>query len=230
MRCCSPSLRPAAFPPPSPPPMSVGFVRGFIGIRSCPTPRPFPGSFVSSTSCRGLGSPKRLRARRGLPGSDAILSCVMGSSTTAERQGLAWRPRTFCLRLCQRPRPLRHCAFRGSITHPTRSLCKLRNRRRRRPRNTRYRAPATAYPRRTCTGWITPASWRSDNVLNSFGRSDFTGATVCCRPRRAAAPRDAARQTLDGHYRARSRSAKHRSAKLDRPVTARSGEYPKPSG
>jgi hypothetical protein len=31
MRCCLPSLRPAAFPPPSPPPISVGFVRCFIG-------------------------------------------------------------------------------------------------------------------------------------------------------------------------------------------------------
>ena len=31
MRCSLPSLRPAAFPPPSPPPMSVGFVRCFIG-------------------------------------------------------------------------------------------------------------------------------------------------------------------------------------------------------
>ena len=31
MRCNSPSPRPAAFPPPSPPPMSLGIVRGFIG-------------------------------------------------------------------------------------------------------------------------------------------------------------------------------------------------------
>ena len=31
MRCCLPSLRPAAFPPPSPPPISVGFVRCFNG-------------------------------------------------------------------------------------------------------------------------------------------------------------------------------------------------------
>jgi hypothetical protein len=47
--------------------------------------------------------------------------------------------------------------FRGSIAHPTRSLCTLRSRRRRRPRNTRYRAPATAYPDRSLTGRITPA-------------------------------------------------------------------------
>ena len=31
MRCCLPSLRPAAFPPPSPPPIAVGFVRCFNG-------------------------------------------------------------------------------------------------------------------------------------------------------------------------------------------------------
>src|SRR6202165_871026 len=31
MCSCFPSLRPAAFPPPSPPPISVGFVRCFIG-------------------------------------------------------------------------------------------------------------------------------------------------------------------------------------------------------
>src|ERR1700730_14434693 len=31
MRCCLPFLRPAAFPPPSPPPISVGFVRCFNG-------------------------------------------------------------------------------------------------------------------------------------------------------------------------------------------------------
>jgi hypothetical protein len=31
MRCCLPSLRPAAFPPLSPPPISVGFVRCFNG-------------------------------------------------------------------------------------------------------------------------------------------------------------------------------------------------------
>src|SRR5208337_4519877 len=58
-------------------------------LRARPTPRLFPDSFVSSTSCRGPGSPERLRAKRGLPGSGVILSCVMGSSTTAERRHLA---------------------------------------------------------------------------------------------------------------------------------------------
>jgi hypothetical protein len=42
-----------------------------------PTPRAFPDSFVSSTSCRGPGRKLRLRAARGLPGSSAIRSSVM---------------------------------------------------------------------------------------------------------------------------------------------------------
>ena len=45
----------------------------------------------------------------------------------------------------------------GLNTHPTGLLCTLRDRRRRRPRNTRYRAPATAYSDRTFTGWNPPA-------------------------------------------------------------------------
>jgi hypothetical protein len=43
MRCGGPSPRPAAFPPPSPPPSSIGFVRGFNGTTqpsdSSPVPR-----------------------------------------------------------------------------------------------------------------------------------------------------------------------------------------------
>src|SRR5712691_11714978 len=81
----------------------------------------------------------------------------MCSSTTAERQSLASRDRTCCLRRCVPARPLRFYGFRGSIAHPTQSLCTLRTRRRRRPRNTRYRAPATAYPDRSLTGRTTPA-------------------------------------------------------------------------
>src|SRR5882762_4890689 len=81
----------------------------------------------------------------------------MCSSTTAERQSLASRDRTCCLRRCLPARPLRFYGFRGSMAHPTQSLCTLRTRRRRRPRNTRYRAPATAYPDRSLTGRTTPA-------------------------------------------------------------------------
>src|SRR5215469_15040271 len=58
-------------------------------LRSRPTPRLFLDSFVSSTSCRGPGSLKRLRAKRGLPGSDAIRSSVMWPQTPAGRRFLA---------------------------------------------------------------------------------------------------------------------------------------------
>src|SRR5437660_128981 len=96
----------------------------------------------------------------------------MWSSTAAERQPLALRGRTCCLRRCLPSRPPRYHGFRGSIAHPTRSLCTLRSRRHRRPRNTRYRAPATAYPDRTFTGRITPAlAWRTSNP-SSFTRQD----------------------------------------------------------
>jgi hypothetical protein len=47
--------------------------------------------------------------------------------------------------------------FRGSIAHPTRSLCTLRHGRRLPRRNTRYQAGATPYLGRSSTGWITPA-------------------------------------------------------------------------
>jgi hypothetical protein len=42
MRRCVPSLRPAAFPPPSPPPISVGFVRCFNGTTQPSDPSSVP--------------------------------------------------------------------------------------------------------------------------------------------------------------------------------------------
>ena len=127
-------------------------------LRARPTPHPFPDGLPTRV-------PATARDRQRDCGPDEVsqvptgfLSCVMGSSTTAERQRLAKRRRTCCLRLCQRPRPLRHCNFRGSIAHPTRLLCTLRGGRLLPPRNTHYRAPATAYSGRTCTGWTPPAS------------------------------------------------------------------------
>ena len=86
----------------------------------------------------------------------------MGSSTTAERRRLAYRRRTYCLRRTQPSRPPQICNCRGSITHPIQSLCTLRDGRHLPPRNTHYRAPATAYSGRTSTGWNAPASWRTD--------------------------------------------------------------------
>ena len=130
----------------------VGFIATMTGSD---VPRSCVIGFGSSPSRCG---PVLATGRtRDLPGSNAIPSCVMGSSTTAERQSLAYRDRTYCLRRCLPPRPLRVSVFRGSIAHPTGSLCTLRSRRHRRPRNTRYRAPATAYPDRTSTGWTAPA-------------------------------------------------------------------------
>jgi hypothetical protein len=105
----------------------------------------------------------------------------MCSSTTAERQSLASRDRTCCLRRCLPARPLRYYGFRGSIAHPTQSLCTLRTRRRRRPRNTRYRAPATAYPDRSLTGRTTPAFLAHKQSILSLRLYGLRGA--CHRAR-----------------------------------------------
>ena len=106
----------------------------------------------------------------------------MCSSTTAERQSLASRDRTCCLRRCLPARPLRFYGFRGSIAHPTQSLCTLRTRRRRRPRNTRYRAPATAYPDRSLTGRSTPASLaHKQSILSLYGDLDCFAEPVIGR-------------------------------------------------
>ena len=95
---------------------------------------------------------------RDLPGSDGLLSCVMGSSTTAERRRLAVTAPPLLPSALSTASASAICNFRGSIAHPTRSLCMLRNRRHRRSRNTRYRAGATPYLGWTSTGWITSAS------------------------------------------------------------------------
>src|SRR5260221_8124713 len=59
------------------------------------------------------------------------------------------------------------------MAHPTQSLCTLRTRRRRRPRNTRYRAPATAYPDRSLTGRTTPAFLaHKQSISRRKGRMD----------------------------------------------------------
>jgi hypothetical protein len=143
---------------------------GFIATMAGPDlSRPFIAGYGSSPSRHGPARLPPPGQTRDIPSSSAVLSCVMRSSTPAERQPLAWRCRTCCLRRCLPSRPLRISEFRSSITHPTQSLCTLRSRRRRRPRNTRYRAPATAYPDRSFTGWTTPASWRTSNPEEGQG-------------------------------------------------------------
>jgi len=66
--------------------------------------------------------------------------------------GPAWDATPFAVLDSHLQPPAGLPAHRGSIAHPTRLLCTLRSRRRRRPRNTHYRAPATTYPDRTSTG------------------------------------------------------------------------------
>ena len=104
---CHPSDR-APFPPRPPPPLLAGLFGRFIGTTRLVRP------LACSTAASAPHLPAaardrcaRLRARRGLPGSDAFLSCVMGSLTTAERQPLAYRDRTCCLRRFLPARPLR---------------------------------------------------------------------------------------------------------------------------
>ena len=182
---CHPSDR-APFPPRPPPPLLAGLFGRFIGTTRLVRP------LACSTAASAPHLPAaardrcaRLRARRGLPGSDAFLSCVMGSLTTAERQPLAYRDRTCCLRRFLPARPLRFFGFRGSITHPTRSLCTLRDRRRRRPRNTRYRAPATAYPRRSSTGRTAPACLAHRNSKSIQPSQRPNSRSPAAKPRRA---------------------------------------------
>ncbi|MGY4285577.1 hypothetical protein ACVWXO_004797 [Bradyrhizobium sp. LM2.7] len=71
-------------------------------------------------------------------------------------------------------------------SHPTASLCTLRCRRRRRHRNTHYRAPATAYPDRTSTGWTAPACL-AHKQSRAFPPSD-SGSLRCDRNDAKSAP------------------------------------------
>ena len=114
-------------------------------------------------------SPRPPGRTRDLSGSDVLPSCVMGSSTTAERQRLAIAALPMLPSALSTASASAMCNFRGSIAHPTRSLCTLRNRRRRRPRNTRYQAGATPYLGRTSTGWITSASPDALTIYLHYG-------------------------------------------------------------
>jgi hypothetical protein len=87
---------------------------------------------VTTTGCTTL------RPNRCSSSPSAIASAPRAAQPC---RGLAGVPQRFLDRpATRRPRPL-HCRqFRGSFPHPTRSLCTLRARRHRRPRNTRYQA------------------------------------------------------------------------------------------
>ena len=65
--------------------LSAGVVRGFIGTLQ--PPHAFPSSVIHRTSCRGPGSPWRLRAA--LPGSDTIRDGSNGSPAESSHDGPA---------------------------------------------------------------------------------------------------------------------------------------------
>src|SRR5207302_3114279 len=58
-----------------------------------------------------------------IPGSDTIALAHIWTSTTAGRQLLACRCSKCCLRVNENSWPLRCLILRGSIPHPTQSLC-----------------------------------------------------------------------------------------------------------
>ena len=90
MRWPLPFLRPAAFPPRSPPPACrPALFEASSVLCSRPTPPTFRSGFGSSPSRTDPGPPERLRAAGGLPGSDTILDGSNWSQTPVERRSLA---------------------------------------------------------------------------------------------------------------------------------------------
>src|SRR5260370_39779556 len=79
----------------------------------------------------------------------------MCSSTTAERQSLASRDRTCCLRRCLPARPLRYYGFRGSTAHPTIAVYASHPPS---PATTQHSLPGARY------GLPAPVSHRQDNA------------------------------------------------------------------
>ncbi len=141
MRRGSPSLRPAAFPPPSPPPihdrLCSRLPRYYAAVRLL---RPACAASPDRASHPGPRPPTWSWAARGLPGSDVFRSSVMWSSTPAERRRLAWAAPHMLPSAFPTASASARSGFSELNTHPTGLLCTLRHRRRRRPRNTRYRA------------------------------------------------------------------------------------------
>jgi hypothetical protein len=166
-----PDLRPVRAllvpPSPRPPPFAPPPPRPAARLRSTASSLLWRGltSRARSSPARAhrlpdadRGSHRPPGRTRDLSGSDVLHSCVTGSSTTAERQRLAVAALPMLPSALSTASASAMGNFRGSIAHPTRSLCTLRNRRHRRSRNTRYQAGATPYLGRTSTGWITSAS------------------------------------------------------------------------
>jgi hypothetical protein len=185
MHCRLPSLRPGAFPPRPPPPFITGLFARFIGTTSPSDPSPAPRQLrllafpsrpgIAMATAGQARSPKfrRVRFRSDMVsdpgGATAPRIPVQPVSPSTVLNGSASAM----------------SSFSGLDTYPIRSLCTLRERRHRRPRNNRYRAArydptraglppvgprqlrlrtnthyqagATPYLGRTCTGRIPPA-------------------------------------------------------------------------
>ena len=171
MRCRSPSLRPAAFPPQSPPPTPLGFVRGFTGTMqpsdSSPVPRQlrlldflsWPG--IAEATAGQARSPKFRRvpfARNGV--------FDLGRASAPRITVPHMLPST-----CVTVSAPANLKFRGSIAHSMQSLCTLRHGRHLPQRNTHYQAGATPYLGRTFTGWNTPACLAHHTHKRALARS-----------------------------------------------------------
>jgi len=112
-----------------------------------------------------------------------FLLCVMCSSTTAERQSLASRDRTCCLRRCLPARPLRFYGFRGSMAHPHNRCVRFA------PAVAGDHATlATGRPLRPTRTGLSPAgprqlSWRTSNPWSSKERMDCFVASLAMTER-----------------------------------------------
>ena len=105
----------------------VGFVRELQQVLPGPVRRlsHLPRQlWVTRTSCSGPGSPRTgcQERVRGLPGSDMILSCVMGSSTTAERQGLAVTALLMLPSACVPQASASACCILSRLNSPPRTI------------------------------------------------------------------------------------------------------------
>ena len=141
MRRCSPSLRPAAFPPPSPPPIQdrpcSRLPRYYAAVRLL---RPACAASPDRASRPGPRPPKRTWATRRSP----RFRRVPFQRDVVFDSGRATAPRLAVPHMLPSAFPTASASatsgFSELNTHPTGLLCTLRHRRRRRSRNTRYRA------------------------------------------------------------------------------------------
>ena len=137
----------------------AGFVRRFTGTMLAV--RPLASSAAASPSrlpAVARDRPWRLRARRGLPASDAILLCMMWPSTLAGRRLLHSEGARVAFDAFDRlgSRDVPHFVAHSHTPHNccVRFVAPVAGG----SRNTHYQAGATPYPGRTSTGWIAPAS------------------------------------------------------------------------